>query len=122
MEYKKKNNKTPKNSVEKTDGEKIACYSKSLFFQEKDTYFANGINPTDIAHLKYKNIEGDYLMFERAKTENATRLAPKPITVYITEDMRHVIDYWGNKDKSPNNYIFPVLQHGMVLQRSDRLN
>jgi integrase/recombinase XerD len=85
------------------------------------SYFANGINPTDIAHLKYKNIEGEYIIFERAKTENATRLATKPITVYITEDMRRIIDYWGNEDNSPNNYLFPVFQHGMTALRQVEL-
>jgi integrase len=85
------------------------------------SYFANGINPTDIAHLRYKNIEGEYIAFERAKTENATRLAPKPITVYITDDMRRIIDYWGNEDKSPNNYIFPVFQHGITALRQVEL-
>lgn len=48
---------------------------------------ANGINPTDIMHLKYNNIDGDYLVFERAKTVNATRLDPRRITVFISEDM-----------------------------------
>lgn len=74
------------------------------------SYLGNGINPKDIARLKYKNIEGDYFIFERAKTEKATRCDPKPITVFITEDMRAIIDRWGNKDKSPNNYVFPVLE------------
>jgi len=85
------------------------------------SYFANGINPTDIAHLKYKNIDGEYITFERAKTENATRSASKPITVFITEDMQQIIDYWGNKDKRPNNYIFPVLEHGITPLRQVEL-
>lgn len=85
------------------------------------SYFANGINPTDIAHLKFKNIEGEYLVFERAKTENSTRSTPRPITVYITEDMQRVIAFWSNKDKSPNNYIFPVLLHGITPLRQVEL-
>jgi hypothetical protein len=32
----KKNNKSTKNSSEKTDSEKIARYSKASYFQEKD--------------------------------------------------------------------------------------
>ena len=40
------------------------------------SYLANGINPKDIASLKYRNIEGEYLIFERAKTENTTRSNP----------------------------------------------
>lgn len=85
------------------------------------SYFASGINPTDIARLKYKNIEGEYLVFERAKTENATRTMPKPITVYITEDMQRIMDYWGNKDKRREHYIFPVLEHGITPLRQVEL-
>lgn len=36
-------------------------------------YFGNGINPKDVALLKYKNIHGEYLIFERAKTERTAR-------------------------------------------------
>jgi integrase/recombinase XerD len=54
-------------------------------------------------------------VFERAKTEKATRSDPKPISVYITEDMRVIIDRWANKDKNPNNYGFPVLSRALPL-------
>jgi integrase len=85
------------------------------------SYLANGINPTDIAHLRYKNIDGEYLVFERAKTVNSTRLDPRPITVFISEDMQKIIDYWGNKDKSPENYIFPWMEHNITPLRQVEL-
>lgn len=76
------------------------------------SYLCNGINPKDFAHLKFKNIDEDYITFTRAKTERATRNDPKLIIAYITEDMRRIINEWGNKNQDPNNYIFPVLIHG----------
>lgn len=76
-------------------------------------YFANGMNPRDVAYLKFKNIQGEYIVFERKKTERTTRTDPRPITVYQSEDIIAIIDRWGNKDNSPNNYIFPILQHGL---------
>ncbi|RPE13436.1 site-specific integrase [Chitinophaga lutea] len=85
------------------------------------SYLANGINPTDIMHLRYKNIDGDYLVFERAKTVNSTRLDPRPITVFISEDMQRIIDYWGNKDKSQENYIFPWMEHNVTPLRQVEL-
>lgn len=86
-------------------------------------YFGNGMNPKDVAYLRYKNIQDEYFVFERAKTERTTRSDPKPITVYITEDMRAIINRWGNKDRNPNNYIFPVLEHGLtVLQQYELIN
>ncbi|WP_315819354.1 site-specific integrase [Paraflavitalea speifideaquila] len=85
------------------------------------SYLANGINPTDIMHLKYKNIEGEYLVFERAKTVNSTRLDPRPITVFVSDDLQKIIDYWGNKDKNPENYIFPWMEHNITPLRQVEL-
>lgn len=85
------------------------------------SYLGNGINPKDMACLKYKNIESDYFMFERAKTEKATRCDPKPITVFFTEDMRVIIDRWANKGKNPNNYVFPVLEPDITALRQYEL-
>lgn len=85
------------------------------------SYFGNGMNPKDIACLKYKNIHDEYLVFERSKTERALRSDPKPITVFINDDMKAIIERWGNKDKSPNNYIFPVMEPGISPLRQYEL-
>lgn len=85
------------------------------------SYFGNGMNPKDIACLKYKNIHDEYLIFERSKTERALRSDPKPITVFINDDMKAIIDRWGNKDKSPNNYIFPIMEPGISPLRQYEL-
>jgi integrase len=80
-------------------------------------YFANGINPKDVALLKYKNIQGEYLVFDRAKTERTARTEPKPITIYVNEDMAAIIRELGNKDKNPERYIFPILYDGVTPLR-----
>ncbi len=85
-------------------------------------YLGNGMNPKDVAYLKYKDIHDDYLVFVRAKTERATRNDPKPITVFINDDMRRTIERWGNKDKRPDNYIFPVMDDRLnPLEQYDRI-
>ncbi len=76
-------------------------------------YYGNGMNPKDMAHLKYKDIYDDFIVFIRAKTERSTREDPKPITVYLNEDMRQIIDKWGNKQKDLDNYIFPFINTNM---------
>jgi integrase/recombinase XerD len=73
------------------------------------SYFANGMNIKDIALLKGKNIQGDYIVFERAKTLRSTRSNPKPISIYITDDMRKIIQKWGNAPLSPDTYLFPII-------------
>lgn len=77
------------------------------------SYFGNGMNPKDIALLRWSNLHGDYITFERAKTERSLRGDPKPITVYVNEDMKAIIDRCGTKDHSADNYIFPILQPGL---------
>lgn len=85
------------------------------------SYFANGMNPKDIACLKYKNIHDGYIIFERSKTESALRSDPKPITIFMNDDMKAIIERWGNKDHSPNNYIFPVMEIGISPLRQYEL-
>jgi len=80
-------------------------------------YFGNGMNPKDVTLLKYKNIHGEYLIFERAKTERTARTDPKPITIFINPDMWATIVEWGNKDKNPENFIFPILHEGITPLR-----
>lgn len=85
------------------------------------SYLANGINTKDIALLKYRNIQGEYLVFERAKTEKSTRNDPKLISVFISEDLQAIINRWGNKDKNSNNFIFPILNAGITPMRQYEL-
>jgi integrase len=75
------------------------------------------MNPKDIASLKYSNIYDDYIIFERAKTERSLRDDPKPITVFLSEDMKAIISHWGNSPALPSQYIFPVLYPGVTPLR-----
>jgi integrase/recombinase XerD len=77
-------------------------------------YFANGMNPKDLANLKFENFEGEYFTFNRAKTIRTSRSDPKPITVYLNDDMKSIIEKWGNKDTHHTNYVFPILEKGMT--------
>lgn len=85
-------------------------------------FFANGINPTDIAHLKYKTIDEDgFIVITREKTKFTTRSKPKKLVIAITEDMNRIIETWGNPDKDPEHYIFPVLTPGLSAHRRREL-
>ncbi|MGN6165125.1 MAG: phage integrase SAM-like domain-containing protein, partial [Flavisolibacter sp.] len=72
-------------------------------------YYGNGMNPKDLLYLKNRNVQDDYICFIRAKTDRATRTDPRPIIVYITEDMWKVIQRWRNPDQSPDAYLFSLM-------------
>ncbi|HEX9509264.1 MAG TPA: phage integrase SAM-like domain-containing protein, partial [Puia sp.] len=77
-------------------------------------YFGQGMNPKDICLLQYKNITGEFLEFERAKTEDAFREGPPKISVFLNEDMLPTIAEYGNEDQAPEKYIFPIFQPSMT--------
>ncbi|MDQ3681933.1 MAG: hypothetical protein M3352_02520 [Bacteroidota bacterium] len=69
------------------------------------------MNPKDLVYLKNKDIQDVYLVFVRAKTESATRNDPKPIIVYISEDMWEILQRYRNKDTSSdtNDHLSTVI-------------
>jgi len=72
-------------------------------------YLGSGMNFKDCCYLKFKNIKGDTLSFVREKTKNTNTVADKQITVYLHDEMRLIIETWGNKPGNPDDYIFPIL-------------
>ncbi|SJZ85771.1 tyrosine-type recombinase/integrase [Sediminibacterium ginsengisoli] len=76
-------------------------------------YFGNGMNPKDMALLKYKNIDDGFLVFDRSKIETTAKEQSKPVSVFITEEISNIINRWGNRKISNETYIFPVLKDGM---------
>jgi integrase/recombinase XerD len=72
------------------------------------SYACNGMNFKDIANLKYKDIEGDVIKFHRAKTKRTKKKKDKT-TVFLNDYTIGVIEKYGNDSKSPNSFIFPIL-------------
>jgi integrase len=80
------------------------------------SYLCNGANIIDICKLRYRNIEGDKLIFYRSKTERTSRNL-KPIVVILADKTREIIDKWGTKPLKAENYIFPILNNEMSPKR-----
>lgn len=72
------------------------------------SYFCNGANFNDILRLKFRNISGNEISFFRGKTINTSK-KKKEIVVYLTDEMRKIIERIGNPIQLPDNYIFPYL-------------
>jgi site-specific recombinase XerD len=83
-------------------------------------YLCNGINVKDMSLLKYENIKGEVLEFERAKTARTKRNI-EPIRVVITSEVNSIIEKWGNKPKERNTFIFPILEKGLAPERERQL-
>ena len=81
------------------------------------SFISNGMNFKDIALLKYGNINGDFLEFRRAKTKRTTNNNSLPIMVPLDENLSYIIKKRGNKSKKKEDYIFPILKHGLTPQQ-----
>lgn len=93
----------------KTDEQQFA---KDMWFF---SFYCNGMNMVDIFSLKYKDIQDDFFHFLRKKTSK-TQKTPQLIEVFIPEEVSEIIDKWGNKNKSGNNYVFNVFTNNMSAE------
>ena len=75
------------------------------------SYLCNGMNIKDIINLKFKNIQKDSIQYDRSKT-SLTIQNPKPIVIALLPQSKGIIDRWGVKSESENDYVFPVLKKG----------
>jgi integrase len=73
----------------------------------------------DIAYLKYGDIDNEFIRFVRAKTKK-TNQAAKPITFFMTEDIKNIILTWSIPKVSGDTFIFPILnpEHSTEKQRA----
>nr|WP_321405422.1 site-specific integrase [uncultured Carboxylicivirga sp.] len=76
------------------------------------SYLMNGANMNDIVRLKYNNIDSEFITFIRRKTRKTSKVV-KPISVVLTDDLKRIINKWGNKDRSPDNYVFKYIDDEM---------
>jgi integrase/recombinase XerD len=85
------------------------------------SYFCQGMNFADVARLKYRDIDGEVLTFERAKSKRKRN--KKPIIAIVRPEVREIIARHGNKYLSPAEYIFPVLRDDLTSsQIKDRIH
>lgn len=74
------------------------------------SFYASGMNFTDILRIKYTDIIIGELTFVRYKTRN-TRNDETFISIPILEPMKRIIQKHGNKSKG--GYIFPIINDNM---------
>jgi integrase/recombinase XerD len=75
-------------------------------------YLCNGMNVKDFCLLKWSNIDGQELTYNRAKTQRSRRES-KLISVALKPQTMDIIKKWGQPSISKDAYIFPHLKPKM---------
>ena len=73
------------------------------------SFLGCGMNMTDIARLRYSNIEGNEIVFVRKKTE-AEEKTEEALRIPITRQMQSIIDTHGVRAVGHDAFIFPILR------------
>lgn len=83
-------------------------------------YLCNGLNVKDLCLLKRKNIEGNVLQYERAKTKRSKKDSEK-IVVSLKPEAIAIIKNWGVPSINPESFVFPHLQKGMTAEKERKV-
>ncbi len=109
-----------KKALQLEDVKKIFQYEAALESSEafyRDlwlfSYLCNGANMKDIARMTYASIDGDRVIFVRAKTQNTSRKKLKPIVAHLMPEAKAIVEHWGTKPRNQDNYVFPILAEGI---------
>lgn len=112
-----------KKALQKQDLKKILEYSPVTGSKEdwaKDMwlffYLCNGINPKDVANLKFKDLDTDFLSFIRTKTKTSQK-HQRPIVIPISNRIGATISKWGNPNSASQNYVFTILKPGLTPEQ-----
>jgi integrase len=84
-------------------------------------YLCNGMNVKDFCSLKWENINGDILTYQREKTKRTVRESKK-ITVSLKPETWDIINRWGIRSVIPHSYIFPHYEIGMTATRKQEIS
>lgn len=84
-------------------------------------YLCNGINATDICHLKNSHLKGDSIEFERQKTKN-TKRDKEPIYISLLPMAIGIIEKHRSANKHPDAFLFPFILEEMNFdQRKEKI-
>lgn len=76
------------------------------------SYLCNGMNFSDIAHLKPHSVNGNFLHFVRQKTIRTKKKDLRPIKVALHPRALQIIKEWGTTDPD-NPFLFSVLEDSL---------
>jgi integrase len=77
------------------------------------------MNVKDILSLKFKNIDGDNILYDRAKTSKTVQ-NPKPIIINLLPQTIEILNRWGNKKTNKNDYVFPIYRDDLTDEQKQQ--
>lgn len=73
------------------------------------SYACDGMNLKDIALLRWENLQGDALVYYRAKTRSTTKTNQTFKTIYLNEYSAKIIEKYGSPNRNPKGLIFSII-------------
>lgn len=73
----------------------------------KMIFFLQGINAKDLLLFKNNQYDGEKITCKRQKTTRTNRSTKKDI-VFISDEVRPIVNKYLNKDKSPESFLFSI--------------
>lgn len=84
------------------------------------SYYCNGMNMKDILNLRFKNLEGNSIHYQRQKTAS-TNHSSKPIIVSLIPEASDIINRWKNKYSQPESYVFDIYKDYMSAEKKQKI-
>lgn len=110
-----KKTKARKIALSEEDKNRLLLISDPELRQAADfwilSYYCYGLNMTDIALLKIRDLQNDVLIIGREKTKHTD--SDNELVIPIRPEVKEIILRWGNKSLNPNDYVFPILVEGL---------
>ncbi len=88
-------------------------YAKNYFLF---SYLTQGMNFTDMAHLKCSNIIEGRICYERQKTSRTVGEITS-FSIKITDQLANIMNQLRTDQRNPGDYLFPILQKGLTAEQ-----
>ena len=86
------------------------------------SYASNGMNIKDILHLRNKDIQENKIEFIRAKTRITSKANLKPITVFLNDFLRIILEKYRGSVDNPKDFVFNILSSDLSpLQQQKKI-
>jgi integrase/recombinase XerD len=84
------------------------------------SFYCNGMNFHDLAHLKFSNIKSDKIVYVRHKTSRTER-NQELLEVPLTDDIIKIIESVGQAKKRPTSFVFDILSDDVASSEERRI-